>query len=47
MKKFISKFKNWNPSIYALILIGLTSFCVYLFCEFRLNNDFWFLIDMG
>ena len=44
---FIKKFKKWNPSIYATILIFLIPFSYFLITKFKLNNDFWFLVNTG
>ncbi len=45
--KLIKKFKEWNPSNLATILILLLPFCYFAFTKFKLNNDFWFLINTG
>lgn len=47
MKKIINKYKNWNPSVYATILLLIIPFLIYLFIDFKLDNDFWFLINTG
>ena len=47
MKKIIRRYKEWNPSIYATILILTMPFLVYFFIDFKLDNDFWFLINTG
>ena len=45
--KIIKKFKNWNPSNYAIILLLLLPMISFVFKSFRLDNDFWFLINTG
>ena len=45
--KFIKKFKNWNPSKLATILILMLPFCYFAITKFKLDNDFWFLINTG
>lgn len=47
MKKIINKYRNWNPSTYATILLLLTPFLAFLYKNFVLDNDFWFLINTG
>ena len=47
MKKIIDKYKKWNPSVYATILLIMTPLLLYLFIDFKLDNDFWFLINTG
>ena len=45
--KLITKFKNWNPSIYATILLLTIPFFYFALKDFKLDNDFWFLINTG
>jgi len=51
MKKKITnliyRFKTWNPSVYATILILLLPTIYFAVTKFRLDNDFWFLINTG
>ena len=47
MKKIINNYKKWNPSTLATILLLLMPFIVFMFVDFKLNNDFWFLINTG
>lgn len=47
MKKLINKYRKWNPSIYATILLMIVPFLMYLLIDFKLDNDFWFLINTG
>ena len=47
MKNLFKKFKNWNPSVYAVILLSLVPFLLLLAKGFSLDNDFWFLINTG
>lgn len=47
MKGIIDKYKKWNPSAYATMLLVISPFLIYLFIDFKLDNDFWFLINTG
>lgn len=47
MKKFLSKYKNWNPSMYAIILFFSVVLLIFSIQSFRLDNDFWFLVNLG
>ena len=42
-----NKFKNWNPSNFATILLLLLPYFVFAIKEFVLDNDFWFLYNTG
>ena len=45
--KIIKKLKNWNPSSYAILLFLLLPLMYFVLFEFKLDNDFWFLINTG
>ena len=47
MKKLINSYKNWNPSKLATILFLMMPFIVFVFIDFKLDNDFWFLVNTG
>ena len=47
MKKIVNNFKKWNPSKYATILLFMVPLITFLIIGFRLDNDFWFLINTG
>ena len=47
MKNFFYKFINWNPSKYASFLIMILPFFNLVFRGFFLDNDFWFLCNLG
>ena len=47
IKKFLNNYYNWNPPE-ILIYISLIIFTLFvLLIVFSLDNDFWFLINMG
>ena len=43
----LKKIKEWNPSIFATILLLLFPFIIFGLKEFKLDNDFWFLYNTG
>ena len=47
MKKLINNFKNWNPSKLVIILILLFPLYYFFSNKFKVDNDFWFLINTG
>ena len=47
MKKIINNYKKWNPSKYATALLLLTPLAMFIIRGFEINNDFWFLINLG
>lgn len=47
MKDFIEKYKNWNPSKYAVLLLLLLPLLLFIIYGFKIDNDFWFLINTG
>ena len=47
MKRLINKYRKWNPSIFATILLLIIPFLMFLIVDFKLDNDFWFLINTG
>ncbi len=47
MRKLINSYKKWNPSKMATILFLMVPFITFLFIDFKLDNDFWFLINTG
>ena len=47
MKKIINQYKLWNPSKLATIVILLMPFLFYFFIDFKIDNDFWFLVNTG
>ena len=47
MKKLINNYKKWKPSSLAIILLFLVLFTFFLLPGFKLDNDFWFLINTG
>lgn len=47
MRKIVNNYKNWKPSTYAIILLLLIPFIMFLIRGFELDNDFWFLINTG
>ena len=47
MKKIIDNYKKWNPSKLATIVLLSFPFLLFMFMDFKLNNDFWFLINTG
>ncbi len=47
MKKMFEKFKKWNPSNYAMMLLLLAPLAILFVRVFSLNYDFWFLVNTG
>ena len=47
MKKIIEKVKKYNPSKYAITLLLLTPLLFYNIYSFKIDNDFWFLTNIG
>ena len=47
MKKIVDKYRKWNPSIYSTILLLIIPFLAFVLTGFKLDNDFWFLINTG
>ena len=47
MKKYLNMLRKWKPSKLSTILFLLTPFMVFMFIDFKLDNDFWFLINTG
>ncbi len=46
MKKFIDKYKKWNPTKGVRLLLLFVPILT-MFITFRIDNDFWFLIKTG
>ena len=50
MKKIKELFKfyvDWSPNVISRILLLLIPLVYYFLTKFKLNNDFWFLINTG
>ena len=46
-KQIIKKYHNWTPPKYLTLVLLLLPIVVYSFIPFKVNNDFWFLINTG
>lgn len=46
-KQIIKKYHNWKPPKYLCLVLLLLPIVVYSFIPFKVDNDFWFLINTG
>lgn len=47
IKNFIKEYMKWTPSRYVVILILLLPLMIMSIKPFKLDNDFWFLVNTG
>ena len=47
IKKFLNDYMKWTPSKMVIVILLLLPILLNFNTKFKLNNDFWFLINTG
>ena len=47
IKKFLNDYMKWTPSTIVILVVLSIPFLLFFVMPFKLNNDFWFLINTG